>query len=66
MAQIGNSQSEVVKGLDMAIASKQDFEELKASCNSKAKAYVSIVWVKDKLDQSQLEKLNAVRNLQIN
>ena len=51
MSSIANSQSNVVKALDMQIATMQDFDELKASCNTKAKAYVSIVWVKDKLTQ---------------
>ena len=49
----------------MKMASRQDFEELKASCNTKAKAYVSVVWVKDKISQDLIEKLNAVRNLAV-
>ena len=50
----------------MQFASKQDFDELKASCNTKAKAYVSVVWVKDKLTQAHIDKLNAIKNLPIN
>ena len=41
------NKSEKVKALRMQMATKQDFEELKASCATKQKSYVSLVWVKD-------------------
>ena len=50
----------------MQIATKRDFDELKASCSTKAKAYVSIVWVKEKLTQSHMDTLNAIRKLKVN
>ena len=49
----------------MKMASRSDFEELKASCNTKAKAYVSVVWVKEEITKDHIEKLNAVRNLPV-
>ena len=46
MRQFAN-QSSKVRALGMEIATKRDFEELKASCTTKQKSYVSLVWVKD-------------------
>ena len=41
------NKSSKVRALDMQMATKQDFEELKASCTTKQKSYVSLVWVKN-------------------
>ena len=50
-----------VRGLEMKIATRQDFDELKASCTTKAKSYCALVWTKIKMDQQTLdEKLNTI------
>jgi len=60
------NKSDKVKALKMGIATKQDFEELKASCATKQKSYVSLVWVKDPVTQEILdEKLNSLKNLTV-
>ena len=49
MRELAN-RSDKVKALGMEFASKRDFEELKASCTTKQKSYVSLVWVRDPID----------------
>ena len=58
------NKSDKVKALQMQFATRQDFEELKASCATKQKSYVSLVWVKDPVTQDILsQKLNSIKNL---
>mmetsp|Transcript_806 Transcript_806/g.1216 ORF Transcript_806/g.1216 Transcript_806/m.1216 type:complete len:106 (+) Transcript_806:1161-1478(+) len=65
MRQLANKSAKV-RALAMEFATKQDFEELKASCATKQKSYVSLVWVKDSVTQEKLDTvLNTVRNLQV-
>ena len=60
------NRSDKVKALRMHMATKRDFEELKASCTTKQKSYVSLVWVKDPTDQETLDaKLNTIRDLTV-
>ena len=60
------NKSDKVKALKMQMATKQDFEELKASCATKQKSYVSLVWTKEVVTQEVLdEKLNSIRNLNV-
>lgn len=60
------NKSDKVKALQMQFATRQDFEELKASCATKQKSYVSLVWVKDPVTQDILsQKLNSIKNLTV-